>query len=294
MEKTKYTYWWEAERGRKKISWNMAWGGFKIPLSAFRGIILNFKGKALEMVLISFLGILLLALTHLFVKKLRFSQIPRSKWLSFAGGISVTYIFIVALPELREAQEHLEGKDGLDLSISLFEGHSIFLVALLGLVCFYGLENWAAKSTTSHREPKEGPEKKVEGIFWIHLSAFAVYNFVIGYLILNREQQSIKSLLLYSVAMAFHFMVTDSSLDDHFKAAYRRKGRWILVTFLFLGWVASLLVEIPEAVLGLVFAFIAGGIIMNVMKEELPRERESNFFAFLSGTVVYALFLALI
>lgn len=205
----------------------------------------------------------------------------------------MTYIFIEALPELREAQEHLEG-EGKHLSIPLFEGHTIFLIALLGLVCFYGLENWAAKSTKSHRAPKEGTEKRVEGIFWIHLGAFAVYNSVIGYLILEQERQSFKSLLLYCTAMAFHFTVTDHGLSDHFREEYRKKGRWILGFSVLLGWGLSLVLQIPQGILGIIFAFIAGGIIMNVMKEELPRERESNFFAFLTGTVVYATFLALI
>lgn len=245
------------------------------------------------MIFISFLAVLLLGLAHLFVYKLRLSQLPRSKWLSFAGGISVAYIFIEALPELREAQEHLEG-EGKHLSIPLFEGHTIFLIALLGLVCFYGLENWAAKSTASHREPAQGSEKKVEGIFWIHLGAFSMYNFVIGYLLLQREKDSFENLLLYAVAMAFHFMVTDYGLHDHFRKAYRRKGRWILVASVLLGWLSSLLVEIPEGNMGLIFSFIAGGIIMNTLKEELPKERESNFFAFLTGTLAYTFFLALI
>ena len=205
----------------------------------------------------------------------------------------MSYIFIEALPELREAQEHLEG-EGEHLSIPLFEGHTIFLVALLGLVFFYALENWAAKSTKSRRPPKDGQEEKVEGIFWIHLGAFAVYNGVIGYLILEQEKQSLESLLLYCVAMAFHFMVTDHGLSDHFREEYNRKGRWILVFSVVLGWVLSLVVQIPRGILGLIFSFIAGGIIMNVMKEELPRERESNFFAFLAGTVTYAVFLAVI
>ncbi|WP_159438441.1 hypothetical protein [Edaphobacillus lindanitolerans] len=34
-------------------------------------------------------------------------------------------------------------------------------------------------------------------------------------------------------------------------------------------------------------AFLAGGVIMNVMKEELPKERQSSFLAFLIGVVGY-------
>ena len=38
----------------------------------------------------------------------------------------------------------------------------------------------------------------------------------------------------------------------------------------------------------MLFAFLAGGIVLNVLKEELPRERKSRFWAFALGTVAYA------
>ncbi len=47
-----------------------------------------------------------LAVVHLFSGKLRFLEgIPRSIWLSMAGGISVAYVFVHLLPELAEEQE---------------------------------------------------------------------------------------------------------------------------------------------------------------------------------------------
>ena len=38
----------------------------------------------------------------------------------------------------------------------------------------------------------------------------------------------------------------------------------------------------------LLFALLAGGVIMNVLKEELPEERESCFWALALGAAVYA------
>ena len=35
------------------------------------------------------------------------------------------------------------------------------------------------------------------------------------------------------------------------------------------------------------FAFLAGGVVLNVMKEELPEERQSRFGAFLLGVAGY-------
>ena len=38
-------------------------------------------------------------------------------------------------------------------------------------------------------------------------------------------------------------------------------------------------------------AFLAGGVVMNVLKEELPEERESRFWAFALGTALYTMLL---
>ncbi len=40
-------------------------------------------------------------------------------------------------------------------------------------------------------------------------------------------------------------------------------------------------------------AFLAGGIILNVLKEELPEERESRFGAFFVGSLLYSVLLLL-
>lgn len=51
------------------------------------------------------------------------------------------------------------------------------------------------------------------------------------------------------------------------------------------GWIVGKLVNVDSTVVAYLFAFLAGGVILNVMKEELPEERESNFWAFLVGLV---------
>lgn len=243
------------------------------------------------MIFYSFLAVLLLCLTHIFTRKLRLTNIPRSKWLSVAGGISVAYIFLAAFPELTEIQKEINETEVIGWEhISEME---VFLLSLIGLTFFYGLENRTKRSDESQRAPNKGKKKNID-IFWIHVSSFAVYNAIIGYLLLNREEESIESFLLYAMAMAFHFVVTDHALEDHFSKSYRTKGRWILVAAVFLGWLLSIFVHIPEVYVGIIFSFLAGGVIMNVLKEELPKERDSNLLAFCTGVVLYGAILILV
>ncbi len=236
------------------------------------------------MILLTALIAVGMALTHLFSVKLLFlSGIPRSPWLSAAGGISVAYVFLHVLPELGERQGAIEEAGGLGLA---FLEHHVYVMALVGLGLFYGLER-AAKSA---RDQDDGGSKGAL-VFWLHMASFSVYNALIGYLLLHRETPGLQSLLFYSLALILHFVVNDYGLREDHKGAYDRLGRWILAAAIFVGWGVGLVSEIHEAALAVLFAFLAGGIVLNTLKEELPKERKSRFWAFALGGGAYAILL---
>lgn len=225
------------------------------------------------------------AIVHIHAGKLRsLHTIPRSRWLSAAGGVSVAYVFVHIFPELQKGQTAIEQ---LDHPIVSFLEHHVYLLALFGFAAFYGLERIAIVSRQRNRE--EGQRDATSaGVFWLHISSFAIYNALIGYLLLHREEVGFLSLLSFFMAMALHFVVNDYGLREHHKNAYKRIGRWILAVAIFVGWVIGYVTEIHQAALAMLFAFLAGGVILNVLKEELPEERESRFWAFAVGTAIYA------
>jgi Mg2+/citrate symporter len=231
-----------------------------------------------------------LALVHLFAGRLRFLDVtPRSIWLSMSGGASVSYVFVHLLPELAAAQEDFEAA-----ALEWIEpAAEVYLVALTGLALFYGLERAAVTSRGERRDAGEADHAS-PGVFWLHVVSFAVYNLLIGYLLLHREEAGRASLLLFALAMGLHFLVNDYGLRHHHRHIYDHTGRWILAAAVLLGWAAGLFLEINELHLALVFAFIAGGVVLNVLKEELPAERESRFWAFAAGAAGYALLLLLV
>ena len=240
-----------------------------------------------HLLLFSGVAAVALSLTHLFVNRLTFLQsIPRSKWLSVAGGISVTYIFIHVLPELEEWQELFtaEGEKG-------FLKHHLYLVALTGLAVFYGLERAARLSATSRRALLEPSKPENPTIFWVHVLFFTLYNLLIGYLLVHRDIPEPSGLIFFTLAMLFHFTVNDHGLHDHYAERYHARGRWIVSGAILFGWFVGVLVPVSEAGVAVVFAFVAGGIIMNTLKEELPEERKSNYWAFFAGILGYTLLL---
>ncbi len=160
-------------------------------------------------------------------------------------------------------------------------------MALVGLATFYGLDRLATESR--RRKRKDGGEDSTEaGVFWIHIGSFALYNFLTGYLLLDRLDSGLDALVLFALAMALHFVVNDYGLREHHKGLYTRIGRWVISAAVLLGWAVGLAGEIPEAAIAVLTAFLAGGVIMNVLKEELPEERQSRFWAFAVGAAAYA------
>ncbi len=234
-----------------------------------------------------------LVAVHLVAGRLRFLDvIPRSRWLSFAGGVSVAYVFVRLLPELSAGQEIVLRSLRAGLLVSI-ENH-IYIIALLGLVVFYGLERTVRAS--QERTPVAAPDRTTtsRSVFWLHIASFGLYNVLIGYLLLHREKPGALSLAFFAVAMALHFFVTDFGLCKDHRRDYDLIGRWVLVGSLAIGWSLGYLTELSELGIAVLASFLAGGVILNVLKEELPEERKSRILPFVLGAFGYTAILLLI
>ncbi|MEM7553082.1 MAG: hypothetical protein AAF378_03120 [Cyanobacteria bacterium P01_A01_bin.84] len=225
-----------------------------------------------------------LGITHLFCGKLKLANIPRSSGLSFASGVSVAYVFVHILPELNEHQAVLEQQQQ---GIFSYLEHHVYVVALIGISVFYGLERIAKLSRDFQTKQGIGDITTIN-VFWLHIFSFTIYNALIGYLLVHREETDIANLVFFALAMALHFLVNDYGLRENHKHLYDRVGRWILTAGIILGWVVGSGTNIKETFIAVLFAFLAGGIILNVLKEELPEERESQFWAFILGVAIYS------
>lgn len=164
------------------------------------------------------------------------------------------------------------------------------------MAVFYGLDRLAKQSRSERQgapvRSGRGAEAAAAGtspaVFWIHMGSFAIYNALIGYLLLHREVMTLGALAFFTVAMALHFVVTDYGLNEDHKAPYRRVGRWVLVAAVAAGFLVGAMTQLSDAAIAVLTAFLAGGVILNVLKEEVPSERQSRFWAFASGMAGYA------
>jgi zinc transporter ZupT len=220
-----------------------------------------------------------LASVHLLARsELFLTRLSRGRLLSFAGGVSVAYVFVHVLPEIDEYREPMDQHALLGLPTE----KEVYLVTMLGFVVYYGLERLAQRSADEALDDRPSP-----GIFRLHVGAYAAYNGIVGYLLFHQETPGVSNLLLFAFALGLHFLLNDVSLEEQHEEVYHRVGRWVLACAVLIGAAVGALTELDRATLGLLFAFLSGGIVLSVVREELPAEREGKFWSFTAGVGLY-------
>jgi hypothetical protein len=222
---------------------------------------------------LSLVAVLILALLHIVAARVHGMSETRPRWLSGASGISVAYVFVQLMPDLAEGQElWLQARPE---PIFQWLGRQIYLMALVGLVLALGMERLTA--SRKHRDRAR---------FRMHAASFAVYNLLIGGLALRLG--GVIPVVLAVLAFGAHLLVHDHHLQREFGAAYQRVGRWLFAGSLLSGWLLETLFDVPVVIVSALLGLVAGGIILNVIKEELPEQGEGAFGVFVAGTTVYS------
>jgi hypothetical protein len=248
-----------------------------------------------------------LAALHLLAPRIRkLPLIPERATASFAGGLAVAYVFLHLLPELARGSEELRELFGEEGSPSPLLEFGIFIVALVGFLAFYALERLAERSqhgvgapsgdeaARGERLPEPGTGDR--GVFRVHLGSFLIYNAIITYTLPSTYRTGLFFAVLFTVAMGLHFVLSDRGLEEHYGRLFDRwPPRLMLAGALVLGWVLALFFAPTRSVtVSVLTALLAGGILLNVFKEEIPSARRSSLRWFTVGLVSYALLLGAI
>lgn len=237
---------------------------------------------------------LVLAALHLAVPRIRrLPFVPEAATGSFAGGLAVAYVFLHLLPEIAAGNEAVGAALADVLRPTPLIDLGIFLVALIGFTAFYGLERLAdrqgrvAARRSGGRAPDDRPAAGLSGVYRLHLASFMVYNALITYTMVLRLRTGLAFALLFTVAMGLHFVLTDRGLEERYRQQFSVRGRVALAAALLVGWVLSA-VFAPSStlVVALLTALLAGSILLNVFKEEIPAGRRSSFGWFVVGLVL--------
>lgn len=227
-----------------------------------------------------------LAAAHVGARRLAFTRAQPRHWaMSVLGGVSLAYAFVHLLPEVAAAQRHLGGAGPQPWA---------FVLALGGALAFYGVDHHSRIRTLPAAPPVRTDESTTADAFWLSMCAFAAYNAFIGMLLVHTaERRGMAALVSFTVALALHFVVNDVALRGHHARRYDTMGRWILAAAVPAGWAAYVLASPGEVFMAAGVSIVAGGVTLNVLKEELPSGRAGHFTALGGAAVVAAALLLL-
>ena len=209
-------------------------------------------------------------------------------WLSASAGVATAYVFVHVLPELSAAQETFTQTGNRWLA--LFPEYRIYTAALAGFVVFYGFENLV---TWSNSRKKDEDLHDVT-VYTLHIVGYAIYGGSVTYVMGQDLEKGMWFLALFAVAMGLHFLGMDHSIRREHGERYNRTGKWLLAGGVVAGWAVSQLASVPTSVATTMFGFVAGGVLINSLTSELPREKEGRFWPFVWGVAAYAVLLLVI
>ncbi|MGG5316102.1 hypothetical protein [Enterococcus sp. AZ072] len=235
----------------------------------------------LEDNLLNFLVILGFIFIHLASKFFLFEELNVEFMMSFAAGVGVSYAIIHLLPQLAYSQGVLVNEFGWDSGIRYT--HAIYAIVLLGLVVSYIV--YKLDERNFNIVEKRDLTSAEVAYFWSDISFYAVYNIMIGYLVIANTFSEHFYILMYFVAFGLHFLMNDWSLSHHHGKMYHQRGRFVLSLSILIGALLSLVIQLPYYVVVSIEAFITGAMLMNIIKFELPEGNQGSIKSFLIGTI---------
>jgi hypothetical protein len=213
---------------------------------------------------------LILSIVDFFTEGLFSKASPnKMKFISVSAGVSVSYIFLVLLPEIYTG--------------SIAINKLLFLAILFGFGLFHLIEKFIRQNFT-------GPALRKEHRL-VHSTTSFVYFFVVGFLLVKLAGQNgiVSSVLLFTPIMLH--IVIDSLPRRHTKKHYLRG---LSASSPFLGAILASFIDIGQTGNMILLGIVGGALLYTVVRESLPREREGKPMYFITGLLVFTVLILLL
>jgi len=197
------------------------------------------------------------------------------RWASFGGGAGMAYVFVHLLPELASHGQALSQAPGMEsFAPSPITEALLFLIALAGIMVTYSLDVLAT------HERKAGSIARS-----LHTLNFAAISYLYAYSLPSLISTGLAYGILFTIAISAHVLLADRTMDARHPAIYRTRMRWVGTAALVLGLLhAALLHPVDDLHLAIATAFLGGGLLMAVFREELPAIDRARLGWFVAGT----------
>jgi len=213
---------------------------------------------------------LILSVVDFFTEGLFSKSSPnKMRFISISAGVSVSYIFLILLPEIYLG--------------SIAISRLLFLTILFGFGIFHLIEKYIRQNFT-------GPALRKEHRL-VHSSTSFVYFFVVGFLLvkLAESDSGLSSTLLF-IPIMLHIII-DSLPRRHTKKHYLRA---LSASSPFLGAILASFIDIGGIGNVILLGIVGGALLYTVVRESLPREREGKPMYFLTGLLLFTIVVLLL
>ena len=197
---------------------------------------------------------------------------------SIGGGIALAYVFLQLFPEIEEAHAGL--------------GDRIHLVTLASLIAFDAIELRLLSAPPASAAPRS-PHARLR-VFWLHIALSWIYTALIVFVIPGEAREDALLVTVGSVAIGLHLIYKDYVLRTRHPEEYELKGRYLLALAPVVGWLAHFVVQPPEHFFDFFVAILAGFLMQNVFREELPKHEGLRLGWLVIGAAGYALLVVLV
>ena len=196
------------------------------------------------------------------------------RWASVGGGAGLAYVFIHLLPELASGGSELSEVQGLvDYVPAPLVEALLFLVALGGVLVVFSLN-------VLMKQRESAPPYAV----WLQLFNVAAINYLYAYSLPSLITTGVGYGVLFTVVISAHVLLMDRYAAVHHPQRFRRRNRWIGSAALVLGLLHACLFHPVDALtLATATAFLGGGLLMAVFREELPDLHQTRLPWLLAG-----------
>jgi zinc transporter ZupT len=219
--------------------------------------------------------VVVLALAGLHLAFPRFddaSERHRATWTSFAGGISIGYVFLHLLPKLARFGQV---EDTRFIPPGEPRTAAIFITCMAGLLAYMLL---------GRRDPPDGRVRERSSS--VETAFLAAYGMVLGAVLAHPPRPGLLPYAAGVVGVGGHVLAMDHQLRHRFRAFFDRTLRHVLAGSLLVGFVVAAIIHVPEPLYAFGNAFVGGMILVAVMREEIPADSRGRTLPLLGGVAL--------
>lgn len=148
---------------------------------------------------------------------------------------------------------------------------------MLGLIVYYKID-WVSNFD-------ELPYQWRRAAGRVHTACFIAYSMMIGYLATSFKRPELIPVLLVTILLGLHFIGLDHNMRHVDPESYDKGTRYWFTLGLIAGWAIGILTSLSDTAVALWNSILAGGILILVIKEELPGDVEASYLPFALGTI---------